>query len=82
MDKIHDLGFDIGVTYKAAEDALIFYDTRAYSPRQLVLLITDQVYELVVYWLDGLCPVCLTEISKKDNLICDDCLKKAIENRL
>lgn len=79
--KIHDLGFDTGVTYKASEDALVLYDMRAYTPRRLVVLSSDQMLELVAYWLDGLCPICFTEIRSRDT-ICDDCLMRAVSKRL
>jgi predicted amidophosphoribosyltransferase len=60
---------------------MVLYDTRAYSPRRLAVLSSAQMYELVAYWLNGLCPVCFTEIPKGDT-ICDDCLKKAVSARL
>jgi len=47
----------------------------------IAVLSSDQIYALVTYWTDGLCPVCFTEIPDGD-VVCDDCCERAVSRRL
>lgn len=71
---MHDLSDDMGAEFHG--DNIVLYDTRAYSPRRLVVITSEEMAVLLPLYTDGCCPVCLEEIPE-DDIICDECLENA-----
>ena len=75
---IHRLDDETGVELDGGN--VTIYDTRAYSPRRLTVLTSEEMQTLIALYTGGCCPVCFEEISQGD-VVCNEHLEEARNNR-
>lgn len=81
MNGIHRLSDELGTTYNSDNDSVRLYDNiEAYSPRRITMLTSEEMGELITFYLDGCCPVCFSEMPDGD-IICDSCFSDAATKR-
>ena len=78
QDNLHRLSDGLSVTN--SDDITILYDTITLCPRGIVELGAVELYGLIEWYRDGLCPVCLCEIPE-GSAICDSCFDRAQARR-
>ena len=74
----NETGNETGV--KLQDGKAILYDMRAYSPRALIVIESEEMQALITLYTDGCCPVCFEEISQGD-VVCNECLEAGRTNR-